>query len=101
VKGKHTITVGTHNELFKFYNLFIQNLYGNYEFSSLARSSSPRTWVYYPNFNSPTLIGYSGLTNGKETFNLSTITSQTFQGTFTRDDLKSRWQMQWGLRVRF
>jgi hypothetical protein len=58
-------------------------------------------WVYYPNFNSPTLIGYSGLTNGKETYNLSTITSQTFQGTFTRDDLKSRWQMQWGLRVRF
>jgi hypothetical protein len=22
-------------------------------------------------------------------------------GTFTRDDLRSRWQMQWGLRVRF
>jgi hypothetical protein len=58
-------------------------------------------WVYDPSFNSPTLIGYSGLTNRKETFNLSTITSQTFQGTFTRDDLKSRWQMQWGLRVRF
>ena len=36
LKGKHTITIGTHNELFKFYNLFIQNLYGNYEFSSVA-----------------------------------------------------------------
>jgi hypothetical protein len=22
-------------------------------------------------------------------------------GTFTRDDLRSRWQMQWGLRIRF
>ena len=31
VKGKHTFTVGTHNEFFKFYNLFIQNLYGNYD----------------------------------------------------------------------
>ena len=27
---------GTHNEFFQFYNLFIQNLYGNYEFSSVA-----------------------------------------------------------------
>ena len=26
VKGKHTFTVGTHNEFFKFWNLFIQNL---------------------------------------------------------------------------
>lgn len=34
-KGRHTITVGTHNELYKFYNLFVQNIYGNYAFNSL------------------------------------------------------------------
>ena len=32
VRGHHTFTVGTHNELFKFYNLFIQNFYGTYRF---------------------------------------------------------------------
>ena len=36
LKGKHTLTVGTHNEFFKFRNLFIRDAYGNYRFSSLA-----------------------------------------------------------------
>jgi len=35
VRGNHTITVGTHNELFSFDNLFIQNAFGAYEFSTL------------------------------------------------------------------
>ena len=35
VRGSHTYTFGTHNEFFKFRNLFTQNLYGNYRFSSL------------------------------------------------------------------
>ncbi len=35
LKGNHTITVGTHNELFTFDNLFIQNGFGAYEFSDL------------------------------------------------------------------
>ena len=32
--GNHTITLGTHNEFYKFRNLFIQNLYGCYYFNS-------------------------------------------------------------------
>ena len=35
-KGKHSITLGTHNELYKFYNLFVQNIYGSYAYNSLA-----------------------------------------------------------------
>lgn len=35
-KGKHSITVGTHNEFYKFYNLFVQNIYGSYAYNSLA-----------------------------------------------------------------
>jgi hypothetical protein len=35
-KGKHLITVGTHNEFFKFKNLFIRDNFGAYRFSSLA-----------------------------------------------------------------
>lgn len=34
-RGSHTITVGTHNEFFKFRNLFIQNTFGFYTFSSV------------------------------------------------------------------
>ncbi len=33
--GKHTFTIGTHNEFFNFANLFIPNYYGYWEFSSL------------------------------------------------------------------
>lgn len=32
--GKHTVTFGTHNEFYKFRNLFIQDAYGSYYFSS-------------------------------------------------------------------
>jgi hypothetical protein len=60
-------------------------------------------WSLYPNLNSPITIGYGGINaaTGKETLNLSTITSPNFQGTFNRDDLRSRWQAQFGARVRF
>jgi hypothetical protein len=34
-KGDHTIILGTHNEFFKFYNVYIQREFGKYEFSSL------------------------------------------------------------------
>lgn len=32
--GRHTVTFGTHNELYKFSNLFIQDAYGSYFFDS-------------------------------------------------------------------
>jgi hypothetical protein len=35
VRGTHTFTVGTHNEFFKFRNLFIRDNFGTYEFASL------------------------------------------------------------------
>ncbi len=35
VRGKHTITIGTHNELFRFRNLFIRDNFGTYTFNSL------------------------------------------------------------------
>lgn len=34
--GNHTFTVGTQNQFFKFSNLFIRNIYGNYEFATLT-----------------------------------------------------------------
>ena len=35
LKGKHALTLGTHNEFFKFRNLFIRDNFGNYTFTSL------------------------------------------------------------------
>ena len=35
-RGAHTLVVGTHNELFKFSNLFIQDFYGYYHFANFA-----------------------------------------------------------------
>jgi hypothetical protein len=35
LKGSHTITVGTHNEFFKFKNLFLSDFYGYYYFPTL------------------------------------------------------------------
>ena len=35
VRGKHTLTFGTHNEFFKFRNLFIRDNFGTYEFASV------------------------------------------------------------------
>jgi hypothetical protein len=35
LKGKHTFTLGSHNEFFKFRNLFIRDNFGNYRFASL------------------------------------------------------------------
>lgn len=34
-KGKHTFTFGTHNELYKMYNLFIRQNFGSYQFNSI------------------------------------------------------------------
>jgi len=60
-------------------------------------------WVFFPNFNSPTTLRYGGIDAAtcKEIIDLSTITSTSFAGTSTRDDLRSRWSAQWGLRLRF
>jgi len=36
-KGKHTFTIGTHNEFFKFANLYIRDYFGYWEFGSLDK----------------------------------------------------------------
>ena len=43
-KGKHTFTVGTHNEFFQFRNLFINNFNGRWTFNDIAafNANNPR-----------------------------------------------------------
>ena len=69
MRGRHQFTIGTHNELFKFRNLFIRDNFGVYEFASpelfaqglaqsysysFSRTSDPRPaaefWVYQLGF---------------------------------------------------
>ncbi len=51
VKGQHTLSFGTQNEFYKFYNLFIQNLYGAYQFSSIANFGTGLAQAYNHNFS--------------------------------------------------
>jgi hypothetical protein len=37
IRGDHTFIIGTHNELFSFDNLFIQNAFGSYQFDTLEK----------------------------------------------------------------
>jgi hypothetical protein len=49
-KGKHTFTLGTHNEFFNFGNLYIRNYYGYWEFSSLDNFEKGISSRYYHDF---------------------------------------------------
>lgn len=49
-KGNHTFTFGTHNEVYKFANLFIQDTYGTYNFSDKAHFDK-----YYDDFMNGTI----------------------------------------------
>jgi len=48
--GDHMLTIGTHNEFFKFANLYIRNLYGYWEFSSLDNFERGISSRYYHDF---------------------------------------------------
>ncbi len=70
-------------------------------FNLLNLINEDKGWIYYPNFGGPTIIaGTIDAATGKYIYNLQTVAPSTFR-TFTRDDLRSRWQAQFGARVRF
>ncbi len=54
-KGDHTITVGTHNEIFSFDNLFIREAYGAYEFATLEHFRNGWARTYNHSFSSQDL----------------------------------------------
>ena len=51
VRGKHTFTVGTHNEFFKFRNLFIRDNFGTYEFANVAQFEAGIAQAYDYSFS--------------------------------------------------
>ncbi|HTL42762.1 MAG TPA: TonB-dependent receptor [Vicinamibacterales bacterium] len=51
LKGKHTLTVGTHNEFLNLSNLFIRDFYGTYNFSSLENFEAGLAQQYDHSFS--------------------------------------------------
>lgn len=99
-KGKHSITFGTHNELYSFYNLFVQNIYGNYAYKTLenfetiglAGEVAP---TYYATSYSFDATDNPSQSNGAAKFNAMQL------GFYAQDEyqLTNRMQVTGGLRV--
>lgn len=49
-KGKHTFTIGTHNEFFNFANVYIRNYFGYWEFNSLDDFENGVSSRYYHDY---------------------------------------------------
>ena len=45
-KSNHTLVFGTHNEIFKFYNVYVQRSFGKYEFKSLDDFEANKIYRY-------------------------------------------------------
>ena len=56
-KGNHTITAGTHNEIFRFYNVFLQGAYGSYGFTSINDFFNNDINQYGYRYADPSLTG--------------------------------------------
>ncbi len=51
LKGNHTITIGTHNEIFEFKNLFLSDFYGYYYFRTLDDFMAGKVNAYSISFS--------------------------------------------------
>jgi len=98
--GKHTLTFGTHNEMYNFYNLFVQNIYGNYAYKNLAQFESIGTATEVaPTFYG---IGYSFAGDDNPSQGKGAAEFTAFQlGFYAQDEFKvtNNLQVTAGLRV--
>jgi len=56
-KGDHTLTFGTHNEIYNMYNLFIQASNGSYTYNSLNDFLSDKAYQFAYNYSDNKLTG--------------------------------------------
>ncbi len=81
-RGKHTLTIGTDNELNKAFNVFLQNTYGNYEYADLATflaNGNPRQYI----------IGYPTIDNDLTDNTAAAANFKTARlGLFINDEIK-------------
>lgn len=79
-KGNHNITIGTHNELFKFYNIFLQYAYGGYTYSTVADFFANKIDQFNYRYADPEL------TNGNTRWGATTWAGQF--GVYAQDEWK-------------
>ncbi len=56
-KGEHAVTFGTHNEIYKIYNLFLSNVTGTYTYNSLEDFEQNRANKYQYNYSDTSVTG--------------------------------------------
>jgi hypothetical protein len=90
--GNHSLTFGTHNELYTFENLFIQNLYGAYAFSSLDDFLNDNIYSY--NYGQ-SIESVTGTKNYAPNFSAMQL------GFYVQDkwDITDRFNLTYGIRM--
>ena len=85
--GDHTLTAGTHNEFSRFNNLFIQDYYGSYQFSSVDEYEAGRANYYRVSYANGSVTG--GNQTPRAAWNMIQL------GVYVQDE----WQVQEDLRL--
>jgi len=92
--GNHTLTFGTHNEFYKFTNLFIQDKYGTYYFNTIGDLTAAKPNIaQYRYGHANTSIGLSE--NWEPTFHAGQL------GFYVQDkwSIASNFDLTYGLRM--
>lgn len=97
-KGNHTLTFGTHNELFKMKNLFIRENFGSYtynsmdDFLSIGTANEKAPYEYNYSFSREEITGSK---NWAPSFSAAQI------GFYVQDDwrVNNRFNLTYGLRI--
>jgi hypothetical protein len=91
VRGKHQFTFGTHNELFSFRNLFIRDVFGFYDFPSIAAFDQGLAGSYS--------LSFSNTSDPRQAADFSVYQLGFYAGDQWR--LADRFTLTYGLRVDF